>query len=68
MKCPATRRSDPDSLSERLGEIRRMMFLLASAENLKRLRESRPGGAKPDGMATGCDTAYQAIPSALTTD
>jgi hypothetical protein len=40
MKKPDMRRSDPDSLSERLGRIRRALFLLESGERLKYLRES----------------------------
>jgi hypothetical protein len=41
MKKQGTRRSELDSLSERLGQIRRTLFLLESAERLKRLRGPR---------------------------
>jgi hypothetical protein len=51
MKGQGAQRSDLDSLSERLGRIRRTMFLLESAERLKRLRESRSQEALPEDLA-----------------
>jgi hypothetical protein len=49
MKGPVTRTSNVNLLSERLGQIRRMLFLLECAERLKHLRDCRlrqtPSGA-----------------------
>jgi hypothetical protein len=41
MKRSGAPNSDLSSLSERLGQIRRTLFLLESAERLKHLREPR---------------------------
>jgi len=41
MKRQVARTSDVNLLSERLGQIRRMLFLLECAERLKHLRDCR---------------------------